>query len=216
VAHELARLANDAFVAGMLSRKAGLTHLHVGDHPTRLAPLRDVLEHFAVEPGWFYATHVERSEELMSEAIEIAARGVAVDIDVVEEDLTRWLPYYLEHDGDPGQLTVSSDAGVNSPRTVLQQIRRCVQARHVPLELALSLVTKNPARILKLEEKGAVEAGKWGDLLVLEKGSLEIVHVLAKGAFMVRDGSLVAEPRFLADSNREIHAVGGKRRREEG
>jgi hypothetical protein len=52
---------------------------------------------------------------------------------------------------------------------------------------------------LKLEQKG-----------VLEKGSLEIVHVLSNGVFMVRDGALVKQESFLEESNREVHLAGPK------
>lgn len=207
---ELARVATDAYVGGMLSKKAGLTHLHVGEGDGRLAPLRDVLDGFNVEPEWFYATHIERTEKLMEEAVELAARGVAVDIDTVEEDLVRWLRFYIDRGGDLDQLTVSSDASINSPRVLYEQIRECVVEHGYALEKILPLVTRNPARIMKLEEKGVLEKGRMGDILLLEKDSLEIVHVLSKGVFMVRDGSLVRNEQFLEDSNREIHLVGRK------
>ena len=89
-------------------------------------------------------------------------------------------------------------------------MRACVTEHGFPLEQALALVTRNTARTLKLEMKGTLEKGNWGDILLMEKGSLEIVHVLSKGVFMVRDGSLAVEERFLEDSKRSIHLVGGK------
>jgi hypothetical protein len=49
-------------------------------------------------------------------------------------------------------------------------VRACVTEHGFPLEQALSLVTRNTARILKLEMKGTLEKGKWGDILLLEKG----------------------------------------------
>jgi beta-aspartyl-dipeptidase (metallo-type) len=207
---ELARVATHCYVGGMLSGKAGLTHFHVGESDRRLQPLRDLLEDFDVEPGWLYATHVERSEKLMEEAIELAGRGMAVDVDTVEEDLPEWLRFYLDHGGDPDCLTASSDAGTSSPRVLYEQLRRCVVEERFPLEQVLALVTRNPARILKLHDKGVLEKGRWGDLLLLEKGSLEIVHVLSRGAFMVRDGSLAVDEKFLEGSNREIHLRGRK------
>lgn len=209
-AQELARVATHCHVGGMLAGKAGLTHFHVGGSERRLQPLRDLLEGFDVEPEWLYATHVERSEKLMEEAIELAGRGMAVDVDTVEEDLPKWLRFYLEHGGDPDCLTASSDAGTSSPRVLYEQLRRCVVEERFPLEQVLALVTRNPARILKLHDKGVLEKGRWGDLLLLEKGSLEIVHVLSRGAFMVRDGSLAVSEKFLEGSNREIHLRGAK------
>lgn len=67
---QLARLMTDAYVGGMLAKKAGVTHFHVGEGERRLEKLRQVLDEFEVEPSWIYATHIERSEALMREAID--------------------------------------------------------------------------------------------------------------------------------------------------
>jgi Mur ligase family, glutamate ligase domain/Amidohydrolase family len=49
---ELARLVSEAYVGGLLSRKAGVTHFHVGDGRRRLEPLRVLLNDYDVEPAW--------------------------------------------------------------------------------------------------------------------------------------------------------------------
>ncbi|HEV7838096.1 MAG TPA: hypothetical protein VGO75_08540, partial [Gemmatimonadaceae bacterium] len=87
---ELAKIVHDAYDGGMLGSKCGLTHFHVGEHEKRLAPLRDLIDNYSVEPCWLYATHIERNEALMREAIDLCNRGMNVDIDVVEEDLAKW------------------------------------------------------------------------------------------------------------------------------
>lgn len=207
---ELARVVTDCYVGGMLANKAGLTHFHVGEGDKRLQPLRDLLDNFTVEPEWLYATHVERSRKLMEEAVDLAKRGAAVDIDTVEEDLHKWLRMYLDKGGPPEKLTISSDASLNSPRVVWEQIRECVNEHGFPLEQVLALSTRNPATIMKLRNKGVMEKGRMGDILMLEKGSLEIVHVLSNGVFMVRDGCCVKPEAFLKDSTREIHMRGTK------
>jgi beta-aspartyl-dipeptidase (metallo-type) len=199
---------HDAYVGGMLARKAGLTHFHVGEGEKRLAKLRAVIDEYEVDPGWIYATHVERSEALMREAIALAARGAAVDIDTVEGDLARWLRFYLDNGGDPDQLTVSSDASINSPRAFAEQVRGCVVDHGFPVEQVLPLVTSNTARILKWHEKGALERGKIADVLVLERDTLALRHAWAKGRCMVRDGELVARAGWLAESKRDIVLVG--------
>src|SRR5215207_1643047 len=57
---ELAKHVRDTHVGGLLSGKAGVTHIHVGEEETRLAPLREVVEQFQVKPEWLYPTHVQR------------------------------------------------------------------------------------------------------------------------------------------------------------
>lgn len=208
--HLLAKIATDCYVGGKLSRKAGLTHFHVGEADTRLAPLRALLENHRVEPEWLYATHVQRNKKLLEQAVTLAKKGMAVDFDTVEEDLQKWLPVYLESGGPPDRLTLSSDAGVNSPRVLYEQVCRCVLHGGHPLEQVLPLVTRNTAGILKLAEKGTLEKGKMGDVLILRRDSLEVVHVLSRGRFVVRDGEPVVEEPWLDGSSREIHMVGEK------
>ncbi|HEX8184854.1 MAG TPA: amidohydrolase family protein [Blastocatellia bacterium] len=208
--HELARLVSDAYVGGLLSKKAGVTHFHVGDKEGRLSPLRALMDDFDVQPGMLYPTHVERSEALMREAIEMSLRGMFVDIDTVEEDLPRWLRFFLDNGGDPKKLTASSDASITSPHNLYGQIRACVTEHGFPIEQVLPIVTRNTSEALKLKSKGRLEAGNDADVLVLRKGSFEIKDVIARGKRRVKDGRLITPERFLADSNREISLHGTK------
>ncbi|HEX2077796.1 MAG TPA: amidohydrolase family protein [Longimicrobium sp.] len=205
---ELARVAVDAHVGGMLAQKAGLVHVHVGDAETRLEPVQAVLEEFNVEPSWFYATHVERDEKLMRQALELAKRGMPCDVDVVERDLHRWVRWWRDHGGPPDLLTVSSDASMTSPSGLWLQLRDCVQHHGFALEQVLPLATRNTARILKLREKGELRKGCAGDVLLLEEGSLDIVHVLSEGKVMVRDGEVVEPEHWLEDSDRRVRLEG--------
>ncbi len=207
---ELARLATEAFVGGMLSRKAGVTHFHVGDHRKRLEPLRALVENYAVEARWLYPTHVERNRELMREAAAFTHLGAFVDVDVVEEDLPEQLRFFLDDGGELNRLTVSSDAAIASPRALHQQLRACVVEHRRPLEQALPLVTSNTANALKLERKGRLEEGFDADVLVLRRDSLEIAHVFARGRQMVRDAKPLVAERFLRRSNRRISLYGEK------
>ena len=206
----LGKVVHDAHVGGMLASKCGLTHFHVGELDTRLAPLRELIEHYSVDPSWIYATHVQRSEALMREAIELANGGAHVDVDVLDDDLAKWLRFYLDNDGDPARLTVSSDAAINSPRVVLEQIRSAVKDHGFPLELVLALATANTARILHFADQGTLEKGKRGNVVVLEEGSLEVVHVRGSMGWLVRNGSLVARSAWLEDNKRAVELTGTK------
>ena len=211
---ELAKVVSDAYIGGMLSRKAGVSHFHVGDGGRRLQPIRELLQDYYAEPSWLYLTHVERSEELMREAIALASLGVAVDVDVVEGDLARWVKFYLDEGGDPLQLTASTDASATSPRSLHEQLADCVLRHGMPLEHLLAFMTSNTARVLKLGDAGTLEKGRRGDVLVLARDTLEIVHVLCNGQFMVRDGRMVKHETFLDRSTRRIELHGRKRERQ--
>ena len=207
---ELARLVSDVNVGGMLGRKSGVTHFHVGDHPQRLSPLRALVENYAVEPQWLYPTHVERNRELMREAAAFTRLGAFVDVDTMAEDLPEQLWRFIEDDGDLNRLTVSSDAAISSPRTLYDQVRACVIEHGFALEKVLSLVTANTARVLKLGRKGRLEQGFDADALVLRRKTLEITHVFALGKPLVCGGELVVSEKFLTRSNRRISLYGRK------
>ena len=208
--HELARLVIDTHNGGMLSRKSGVTHFHVGDSEERLAPLRNLIENFPVKPEWIYPTHINRNEKLMKEAIELSKRGSFVDIDTTEEDLAKQLRFYLDKGGKPEQLTISTDASITSPKNLHEQIRSCILEHKFSIEQVLPFVTANTAKVLKLEEKGSLEEGKAADVLVLRKESLEIKDVIANGHRLFKNGRLAFGENFLEESNRVVRLEGKK------
>ena len=207
---DLARLVIDTHNGGMLSRKAGVTHFHVGEGEKRLEPLRNLLENFPIKPEWIYPTHINRNEKLMREAIELAKQGSFVDIDTTEEDLPKQLRFYLDNGGPPEKLTVSTDASITSPGNLLSQVRSCVLEHKFPLEQILPLVTVNTATVLRLVEKGLLEEGKAADILVLRKESLEIKDVIAGGRRLFKNGRLNFTEDFLKESNRRVRLEGEK------
>ena len=205
----LARVVIDSHVGGMLSRKAGVTHFHVGESPRRLRPLFDLLEQYPeIEPGFLYPAHINRGRELLAEAVDLARRGAHVDTDAVEEDSAVWVRRYLDKGGDPARLTLSSDSDSSAPRRLYETFRDAVLQHRIPLERVLPMVTANTAEVLKLRAKGRLEPGKEADLLVLRRDSLEIREVIARGRRMVRDGRLAVEEKVAETSNREPHLVG--------
>jgi len=189
---ELARVVSSAMVGGTLAGKAGVTHFHVGPSKQRLALLHELLERYDIEPKTLYPTHCERSTELMDEAIALAKRGAYVDIDTIEGDTGEWLTYYRDHDGPLDRLTVSSDAHAQGTTLRLyEQFVACVHDYDLPVEEVLPHFTHNTAQALTLTKKGGLEAGQAGDVLVMDRDSLELRHVIARGRVLMRDGVVV-------------------------
>lgn len=210
---ELAKLVRDVAVGGSLSGKAGVTHFHVGEERSRLAPLRRLIDEFQCKPQWLYPTHVQRNERLLDDAICLARLGATVDFDVVEQDVGRWFHYYANKSGPLDRLTISSDADSSTPDVFWSQLCTLVVRHGVPLETMLPLVTTNTARVLKLAGKGRIAEGGDADLVVLEQGSLTIRDVVARGRRMVIGGQPVAREHFLSKSARNYTLLGAQQPR---
>ena len=90
------------------------------------------------------------------------------------------LPYFDENNHFIGM-------GVGSAKSLLVGIKRSCQKENIPLEIALRAITANLARILKLEGKGQIQVGNDADLCILDKETLTIDSVIAKGQIMVKD-----------------------------
>ncbi|MEW5927503.1 MAG: amidohydrolase family protein [Gemmatimonadota bacterium] len=208
---ELAKLVRDAHVGGLLTGKAGVTHFHVGEEDTRLWPLRELVEDFQVKVEWLYPTHVQRNEKLLDEAIELAKAGAHVDFDTAEQDLAKWFRYYLDHDGPLDRLSISSDADSGHPLIYFEQWRSLVLREGQPLERVLPIVSLNPARAVKLDvRKGTLEVGKDADIVVLDRDTLDVREVIARGNRMVRDGQVAKREKFLEKSFRRIRLTGDR------
>jgi beta-aspartyl-dipeptidase (metallo-type) len=154
-----------------------------------------------------YPTHVGRSPALLAEAAAITHLGAFVDLDTVEEDLRVTLDGFKRAGGDFNRLTVSSDAAITAPRQRLDQLRACVHSGDWSLEQLLPLVTTNPAAVLKLANKGHLSTGADADLLVLERDTLALRHVVGGGRVLMRDGVPTTE-RFVRRGSRKVTAHG--------
>jgi beta-aspartyl-dipeptidase (metallo-type) len=217
---ELLRIAGDAHVGGLMSGKAGIVHLHVGDGPRGLEPVRQALDRSELPPAVFNPTHVNRRRALFDEAMALTERGCTVDITAfpVAEGEDAWpadeaLVRYLDAGLDPSRVTISSDGGgclpvfdadgrvagmeIGSPAAVGGALRALL-ARGQPLERVLPAFTANPARVLRLLRKGRLERGADADLVVLD-GTGAISEVMARGRWHVRGGRAVVRGVFEAD-----------------
>lgn len=201
---ELARMVSAAYVAGTLTNKAGICRIHVGDEDGRLDKLHELLDNHDIKPESLYPTHIERTPELLVEGAKITNRGVTVDMDTVGDDLFESLKVFLKHDGKISHLTVSSDAGINSPRHLYTEFRRCFLDSKMNLEDLLPIVTTNAARILKLRHKGKIEIGRDADVLVIEKNDFTLRDVIAKGRILFRNRKQEKKEAYLQHYKRDL------------
>jgi beta-aspartyl-dipeptidase (metallo-type) len=218
---EFARLAAEARRGGILSGKAGVVNVHVGDGRRGLSLLRRILDETEIPPTQLLPTHINRNPTLFAEGIAYAKAGGLVDfttstvpawLDEGEVKCSRGLHAMIDAGVDVSQITFTSDGQGSMPvfdaRGQLQrldvgrvtslwgEVRDAVFHERIPLETALQVVTSNPARILKLRGKGQLVAGADADVVLLEPRSLEVRGVIARGRWLMRDGEVLVKGTF--------------------
>ncbi len=214
---ELLRVAADAHVGGLMSGKAGIVHLHMGDGPRGLEPVRDAIDRSELPPGVFNPTHVNRGKALFDDAMALSERGCTIDITAfpVSAGEEAWpageaLVRYLDAGLRPERVTVSSDGGgclpvfdaegrvtsmdVGRPAALAATLRDLLGAGQ-RLERVLPAFTANPARLLRLPRKGHLRTGADADLVVLDDNGA-ITDVMARGRWHVRDGISLTRGTF--------------------
>ncbi len=205
---ELLRIASDAHVAGMISGKAGIVHLHLGDGERGLDLVRQALSLSELPARVFNPTHINRRKALFDEALELARVGSTVDVTAypVSDDEDAWpadiaLLRYLESGAPAGRITISSDGGGCLPvfneqgeitemdigqAASLPMMLKKLLAGGAALEQVLPAFTANVANILRLHDKGRIDAGKAADFIVLDDND-DIRDVMIAGIWHVKD-----------------------------
>ncbi|MGL6418593.1 beta-aspartyl-peptidase [Aeromonas allosaccharophila] len=203
--HELARLASEARVAGLLAGKSGVSFFHIGDGKGALAPLRALRDETDIPLRQLYPTHCNRNPWLFAEAIEWGKAGGWVDLttssfpDLLEDGerlAADGLAELLAAGVPAERITFSSDANASLPRfddegrliemrcgqiaSLWQQCMRATQLG-VSLERALAAVTLNPAQALGLGSKGRIGVGQDADLLLVHARTFAIERVMSGG-----------------------------------
>ncbi|KAK9803274.1 hypothetical protein WJX72_005026 [[Myrmecia] bisecta] len=209
IAHELARIASEARVGGMLSGCCGLCYCHMGDGSAGLDPLRQALAMSELPITQFLPTHAARNDHLWSDGLQWLREGG--NLDITADDRAQHALQDV-HDNKPSLLescTISSDAfgslpvfdqhgrlvgyDVGDPQSLLQLLQTMVLGiPRWPLEKVLPLLTSQPAARLCLHQKGQIAAGRDADLLLLDSNTLELQYVIANGVLSTPAHSLCA------------------------
>jgi len=205
---ELARITAHARVAGMISGKAGIVNMHMGDARDPFRPIHDVIA--CTEMGYrqFVPTHCNRNPYIFEEAKEYGKNGY-VDITTssypydkdVEIKPSVALKQLLEAGVPIDHITFTSDGcgslpifdregklvkiDMGLPSSIIREIKESVLEDNIPLETALKVATSSPAGILKLKYKGHLREGCDADLLLLDE-NFNIIHLMAMGKIMSR------------------------------
>jgi beta-aspartyl-dipeptidase (metallo-type) len=217
---EVARLAAECRVGGMLAGKAGVLHLHVGDGKRRLETLFRIIRETEIPPAQLVPTHMTRNRELFQEGLEWVKAGGSIDVSAgpdpdpatdpdvsLEECVTQF-----QKDGLPlSRIMVSSDGNGSMPvfdksgklvrltiaseKDLFRKFRDLVAKKILPLEEAVRLFSTNAAEFYKLRGKGRIAAGGDADLILLDR-DLVLKGVFAKGKKLMEGGRLLVKGTF--------------------
>jgi len=206
---ELLRVASDAHVGGLMTGKAGIVHLHVGDGARGLSLVRDAIAQSELPARVFNPTHVNRRKALFEEAVGLTALGCTVDITAfpVAEGEDAWsaadgVERAIAANADLSRVTVSSDGGgclpvfdedgrvmtmdVGDVGAMAFALRELLSRGHA-MEVVLPCFTRNVASLLRLPRKGVLAAGADADLIVLDDLH-RVRDVMARGVWHVENG----------------------------
>ena len=219
---EFLRLCADTRLGGILSGKAGIINIHLGDSPRKMDLILRAINETEIPSTQFLPTHVNRNAALFDEAIRYAKLGGTVDF-TGNEDIDYWetvcdavrvcrgIRRMLDEGVSSDLFTISSDGqgslplfspdgkflgmGIGKSSCLLKEVKECVQRENIPLETAVKAITSNPARVLCLGSKGHIQEGYDADLCLLTE-DLNIHTVIAMGQTMVEKGEPVVKGAF--------------------
>lgn len=214
---EIARLAAECRVGGMLGGKPGILHLHLGDGARGLELVFRATRETEIPATQIIPTHCNRNPDLLYQALRYTEEGGCIDLTAgigahqPAMTVTAAVRLAVEQGVPLDRISVSSDAngsmpvfddngalvhlGVGSQTALLEQLRAIVDAGILELHQAAVLFTANPARFYGLAHKGHVTPGADADLLLLDE-NLQLVHLLARGRHAVTGGKVVLRGTF--------------------
>ena len=196
--YDLLKLASDTHLGGMLSGKAGVVHIHIGDGKRGLKPLLDLIRESDLDLQMFVPTHVNRSAKLFSQAKEYCKSGGSIDLTSGETagiSVPAAIHELMIERISINNVTVSSDANGSIPsggtgciNSLYKDIIDCINQQSIPIETAFSLVTKNVAEGLKLyPSKGTLSQGSDADILITDQ-AYNIKMLFCRGKLLHQRG----------------------------
>lgn len=215
---DIKKLAAHARVGGLLAKKAGVVHLHLGESPDGINMLMEIVKATGIPITQFVPTHINRIRHLAEQGMEFIKMGGFVDLTAdfyrTEEkpdcmSISDTLKLYTDNGIPLDHVCASSDANGSIPVfdeneslisidvgraiTLFNDIKSAVLDGIVSFEQGISLITRNPAKVLKLyPQKGTVREKSDADIVLLDS-ELKIHTVIARGQVMVKDYEATAK-----------------------
>jgi beta-aspartyl-dipeptidase (metallo-type) len=203
---EISRIAAQTRNGAMIAGKAGLVHFHLGQGKNALEYMVRLARETLIPRQHILPTHVNRNRVLFENAVDYLRQGGYIDMTagfIPSDDdpdcvaTFDAIKYICDSGIDLSRVTVSSDAYGSVPsfdengkvvasetvscQILFGEIRTAIKDRGISTEAAISLITKNPAERLMIDDKkGTLEAGKDADCVICDS-DLNILNVIARG-----------------------------------
>ena len=215
---EFKKVISESSIGGMLSNKAGVINIHMGDGKNALGYLYKIIEEGILSIQNILPTHFNRSKKLLDIGMNYAKIGGLIDLTTSSSDnsennkCAKDLKYLLDNETPVQNITLSSDAQGSLPvfdennkmigmkigqvKSLFKTIRSSVLEYELNLCDVLQTVTSNPARIFNLKHKGQIKVNNDADLLILDKDSLILDSVIAKGKILISNKKIKEKGTF--------------------
>ncbi|MFB1034514.1 MAG: hypothetical protein QMC38_04130, partial [Sinobacterium sp.] len=183
--NELLKVASEAHVSRLMTGKAGIVHLHLGDGERGLELVREALAQSEIPAKTFNPTHVNRRRELFEEACELTRQGCWIDVTAFETGDVGYEPAdallrFINSDYPQDKLTISSDGGGCLPNFDKQghmtkmDFANSIAMTNVFYQLidqgtkiqdCLAFFTSNVATLMNFKTKGRIALGMDADII---------------------------------------------------
>lgn len=217
--YNLRKLCSDTRLGGILSKKAGVINIHMGDDERTLSPLLEVIATSAIPMKQFLPTHINRNPYLFKDGKEYMKKGGFIDfttstipafLEDGEVECCKGLKEIYDETGSCNNVTFSSDGQGSLPNfnskgeltgltvgkciSLYEAVKKSVIESKIPLEEAIKVITSNPADIYKLN-KGHIKEGLDGDVVLIDN-NFEIDTVIARGKIFVENKVVTIKGTF--------------------
>ncbi len=218
---DIAKIAAEARVGGILSGKGGVVNIHMGDGKRQLSFLEKIVEETEIPISQFLPTHIGRNKDLFKSAISYAQKGGFLDFTTSttkeflkdgETKCSKALKILLDENVPITNITFTSDGQGSLPKfddkgkfiglelgkvtSLYKEVRDAIIDEHINIQDAIKVITSNSADVLKLNNKGYIKEGKDADIVLLNKNNLHISSVIAMGKVMIKEGQIIVKGTF--------------------
>jgi len=232
---EFMKVTSEARTAGVLAGKAGVVHIHMGGEKLGLSYLFDIIRNTEIPIEQFAPTHLnKKDEELFQQVVEFGKIGGYIDLTAgasEEEKISKSIKpgkvikRLLKNGVSIEKITISSDGNGSLPKfnekkefvgmriasvsSLHEEFINMVKEDNISIGEAIQVTSTNIAQHLKLSKKGEIRTGKDADIIALDKDTLKIKHVIARGKILMEDEEVVKfgvfEPNVGGGRSRKIN-----------